>query len=294
MKKLLVPCDFSGVSIEAFKVALDIAARVKGEITVLFAIDLPVFVGGFDLQPYLYDPTLATEMKAWAENKFHTLNTLNSHRIPLHFRAEQTSVVEAVKRTIADAAIDLVIIGTHGAKGANEFMFGSNAEKVVRFSSVPVLTVRNAIPLSSIKKILFPTDLSLNHAGLMHQLKKLQEFLGASLDILWINTPEDFRTDGEVRQLMKDFIKETSLKNYSLYIANDKDIEGGIVSYAKRSKADMIAMATHGRRGLSHLVNGSLTENLVNHYELPVWTYSLHGEKFVGRLHQKVAKEEAV
>ncbi len=294
MKKILVPCDFSAISIEAFKVALDIAVRVKGEIIVLFAIDLPAFVGGFDMQPYVYDPNLVIDMKSWAEGKFHELNSFNSHRIPIKFRSKQTSVTEAVKEVITEDDIDQVVIGTHGSHGISEFMFGSNAEKVVRFSSVPVLTIRNAVPLSSIKKILFPTDLSLNHPGLIHRVKKLQEFLGASLDILWVNTPEDFRTDAEIRELMQDFVKETSLRNYSLYIANARDIEGGITGYAKRSKADMIAMATHGRRGLSHLIGGSLAEDVVNHYELPIWTYSMHAEKFVTKLKKKIAKEQAV
>jgi nucleotide-binding universal stress UspA family protein len=294
MKKILVPCDFSAVSIEAFKVALDIAARVKGEINVLFAIDLPVFVGGFDLQPYLYDPNLAIEMKAWAETKFHELSSFNSHRIPMKFLSKQTSVAEAVKEAISNSDIDLVVVGTHGSHGANEFMFGSNAEKVVRFSSVPVLTVRNAVPLSSIKKILFPTDLSLNHPGLIHRVKKLQEFLGASLDILWVNTPDEFHTDGEIRALMQDFVKETSLRNYSLYIANARDIEGGIIGYAKKSKADMIAMATHGRRGLAHLMDGSLAEDVVNHNELPIWTYSLHAEKYVNKIRKKIDNAQPV
>ncbi len=293
MKKILVPCDFSALSIEAFKVALDIASRVHGEITVLFAIDLPVFVGGFDLQPYVYDPTLAYEMKEWAEKKYHELASLNSHHTPMKFCAEQASVPEAVRRTISNRQIDLVVIGTHGTHGVNEYMFGSNAEKIVRFSTVPVLSIRSAVPLSSIKKILFPTDLSSNHPALIQRLKKLQEFFGASLDVLWVNTPENFRTDGEVRALMADFVHETNLKNYSLYIANDADKEGGILNYADRSKADMIAMATHGRRGLSHVLNGSLAEDVVNHTDLPIWTFSLHHEKYVEKLHRKVAREVA-
>lgn len=51
--------------------------------------------------------------------------------------------------------------------------------------------------------------------------------------------------------------------------------EGGILNFSKMVDADMIALGTHGRKGLSHLLNGSLAEGIVNHSSLPVWTYGI-------------------
>ena len=49
----------------------------------------------------------------------------------------------------------------------------------------------------------------------------------------------------------------------------------GIFEQAKSLGADMIAMATHSRRGISHWLNGSITEDTINHVHVPVWTFKL-------------------
>jgi nucleotide-binding universal stress UspA family protein len=51
--------------------------------------------------------------------------------------------------------------------------------------------------------------------------------------------------------------------------------EAGIIDFTEEIKADMVAMATHGRRGLAHLFAGSIAENTVNHITCPIWTLSL-------------------
>jgi hypothetical protein len=65
------------------------------------------------------------------------------------------------------------------------------------------------------------------------------------------------------------------LRDYTISIFNQTDVERGIVEFANSIKGDLIAMGTHSRRGISHLINGSLAEDVVNHYKGLVWTYSL-------------------
>jgi hypothetical protein len=60
---------------------------------------------------------------------------------------------------------------------------------------------------------------------------------------------------------------------------NDAYETDGIISFAHEVNADLIAMATHGRRGLLHLLTGSVAEDVVNHVDCLMWTWSLKGEK---------------
>jgi nucleotide-binding universal stress UspA family protein len=53
----------------------------------------------------------------------------------------------------------------------------------------------------------------------------------------------------------------------------------GIIEYAKEVKANMIAMGTHARKGLNHLLMVSVTEEVVNHVQLPIWTYTIRRKK---------------
>jgi len=52
-------------------------------------------------------------------------------------------------------------------------------------------------------------------------------------------------------------------------------VEKGVLNFAKESKADMVGMSTHGRKGLSHFFNGSISEDLVNHANMPVITFKI-------------------
>ena len=65
------------------------------------------------------------------------------------------------------------------------------------------------------------------------------------------------------------------MKNYTINIYSDKVEEDGIIFYAQDINADLIALATHGRSGLLHLLSGSIAEDVVNHAKRPVWTFRL-------------------
>lgn len=99
----------------------------------------------------------------------------------------------------------------------------------------------------------------------------LQEFFGAKLHILFLNTPFNFIRDNE----LKDYASRHNFTNFTLNLRQDRYEPDGIISFVQEIKADMLAMATHGRKGLSHFITGSITEDVVNHIECPVWTYAL-------------------
>jgi hypothetical protein len=73
--------------------------------------------------------------------------------------------------------------------------------------------------------------------------------------------------------MMEEFARHYALSNYTLNTRNDFSEQDGIINFAHEIKADMITMGTHGRRGLAHLFMGSVTEDVVNHVDCPIWTY---------------------
>ena len=71
---------------------------------------------------------------------------------------------------------------------------------------------------------------------------------------------------------MEKFAKKLQMKNYTLNIFNDLSIEEGVIRFSDMINADMIAMGTHGRRGLSHFMYGSKTENIAGQSKFLLWT----------------------
>ena len=105
--------------------------------------------------------------------------------------------------------------------------------------------------------------------------KKFAEATGAKFHLLLVNTPNDFKTTSESKSIMSKFIKGVTIDNYSLNVYNDTSVEKGILNFANEVGAQLIGMSTHGRKGLSHFFNGSISEDLVNHANMPVITFKI-------------------
>lgn len=274
MKSILVPCDFSKEAKEAYKFALELASLADLAVKVIYTIDLPVLVAGFDVQPYSFDVGLQNDLKEDACKNFRKLEADYLSNSIVTFDVIFDSLTRAVKTLVEKGDIELVLMGTKGSSGLDEILFGSNTEKIVRFSSVPVLSIRTAPRSSTIKKIVFPNRLTLDQTELVNRVVDLQRFFRADLHIVWVNTPDNFLSDTEINELMAKFASHYQLDNYTLEVRNDLEEGAGILAFARQINADMIAMGTSGRRGLSHLLLGSIAEDVVNHVQCPIWTFS--------------------
>ena len=276
MKSILVPCDFSPEAREAYQFALQLASKTNGLVHVLKAVDLPVmYESALGAAPYYFDPTLIKELKEDAAVQYEKLKAQYPTSVRTEFFVQEGPVTPTIRQFISDHGIDLVVMGTRGASGLEEYLIGSNTEKVVRYSPVPVFAIRTSVPLESIKHIVFPTMLDAD-PELMNQVRALQEFFGATIHLLMINTPHNLERRNDEQKRLEDFAKKHQLSRFTVNTRDEFREPSGILSFAHEIKADLIAMGTHGRRGLAHVFAGSITEQVVNRVDCPIWTFSTH------------------
>lgn len=281
MKKILVPCDFSEPAQQAYKFAIDLAHANNGEVIVLKAIDIPLmYESAFGVQPYVLEKSLLDDLRDTANASFEVLKQkFASKGVVITFKVEFGPITLAIKQFAEDYNVDLIIMGTHGAEGWKEYLLGSNTERIVRFAKVPVIAVRVAPDIKSIKNIVFPTSIDFDQLQLVSEVKAIQRFFGAALHVLYINTPSDFKRDPEIQLSLKEFANFYKLSNYTLNVRNDAYEMDGIISFAQEINADLVTMGTHARKGLMHLITGSIAEDVVNHINCPIWTYSLKSKQ---------------
>ncbi|NOT75719.1 MAG: universal stress protein [Cyclobacteriaceae bacterium] len=274
MKKILVPCDFSDAAIHAFRFAIDVAAMSGGEILLLHVVETPVSADTILMPTLYFEQEMLDDLKAAANVKFKALKDkwLKNSDVHVSTFVEYGDVNYTLHQYVTKKKADLIIMGTKGATGAKEFFVGSNTEKVVRKSKVPVIAIKQYVKPASIRSIVFPTGLQKEKDPLIMNVKQLQDFFSAELHLVYVNTPAIFRSDIHTRKALKDFKARYMLKNTTTAIWNDIDYSSGIIHYAHEIGADMVAMATHGRRGLNHLLVGSVAEDVVNHIDYPIWT----------------------
>lgn len=281
MKTILVPCDFSQPALNAFQFALDVAAQSPDStIHLLHVVELPVLHNSLLMPVLSFEQDLMAELKSKAEKEFEFVeNKYNKNEVRVVRDVQFGKISDMIQRYAADHAVDVIIMGSHGATGAREFFIGSNAEKIVRSATVPVLVTKGRVK-GPVKNIVFPNTLETeNQEALVMKVKALQHFFGAHLHIVWINTPLNFTSDTETTGRLKEFVKRFQFRDYTINTFNHVNAEQGILDYAGSMEADLIAMGTHGRKGIAHMFYGSLTESLVNHSDKLMWSYVMTPEQ---------------
>ncbi len=280
MKTILVPCDFSKQAVNAFRFALDIVRQSGGEVHLTHVIELPVMHDSVLMPVMSFEEVLFKEMRERADAQYEKL--IKKYGQPTDKIKTSTqfgSPSRMILQYIEDHSVDLVLMGTKGATGMKEYVIGSNAEKVVRNSPVPVMAIKAYPKRDSIKDIVLPNTLQTEiQEDLLMKVKSLQNFFKAHIHIVWVNTPSNFTRDITTHKRMQDFAKRFMFKNYTAHVFNDLYEEDGIINFAHFIKADMIAMGTHGRKGLAHVISGSVAEDVVNHIDIPIWTYTMRNE----------------
>ncbi|UOK42854.1 MULTISPECIES: universal stress protein [Flavobacterium] len=274
MKRILVPTDFSNHAEYALKVAAQIARKNNGEIFLLHMLDLPH--EGSDAQSHGHDIPEIMYFKRRAEERLDELATISyldgievSQIIKIH--STFTGIIDISKLN----DIDLIVMGSHGVNGFKEMIIGSNTEKVVRTSDIPVLVIKQEMPNFNVNNFVFASDFSDEVAKTFAKAVEFTNKFGAHLHLVCINTPNNFKSTGIAEKNMHEFAAKFQLDNFSTHIYNDVNVEKGILNFANSIDADLIGMSTHGRRGLAHFFNGSISEDLVNHSARPVVTFKI-------------------
>ncbi|MGB7784657.1 MAG: universal stress protein [Salinimicrobium sp.] len=276
MKKILVPTDFSEKAENALKVAAQLAKKFDAEIYLLHMLELPMNMVNPVGDTRHNDLPEALFFMKLAKKRFNEiLSQAFLKGIKVHEIVEFHQAFDGIMETSKEHGCDFIIMGSQGASGFKEMFIGSNTEKVVRTSEIPVLVIKNDHPDFTVKNFVFATNLDNHNKKTLKKVVNFARLMDAKLHLVYINTANEFITSEETERYLDKFLEGNDFENYEFHIYNDDSVEQGILHFAAKVKADVVGVATHGRKGLSHFFNGSISEDLVNHANSPVLTFKL-------------------
>lgn len=280
MKKILVPVDFSPYATNALKVAAAIAKKQNAEIVALHMLGITeaLLIKNED-----QEVAEAMYYMKLAEKRFDTILSADFlEGIKVTETILNRKVFSEINDVAKDMDIDLIIMGSHGTTNLREEVFiGSNTEKVVRTADIPVLVIKEEMDHLQFDKVVLACDFKLENLRAYHNAMDLFMTLGAEVSLLYVNLPGAlFRSSAEIEDSVKDFLFKADAANMYEMLKrvvywSDYSVEKGIFNYSNRVDADAIAIPTHGRRGLAHFFNGSISEDIANHATRPVFTFKM-------------------
>lgn len=276
IKNILVPTDFSAYAESALKVASQIAKKNNAKIYLLHIINMPVHLSDLMISG---TPGPAPEAVLFMQHTHKKFEEILAQDYLQNLEVIETVSFEDLMHGINESSekndIDLIVMGSHGSNGLEELFVGSNAEKIVRTSKKPVLVIKEDLDLYNIKDFVYATNFDNEDKPSLIAAREFARSIEATFHLVWINTPNAFKTTEETENKMNTMIGDLDIGPHTLNIYNDITVEKGILNFANSLNAGIIGISTHGRRGISHFINGSLGEDVVNHAKKPVLTFKI-------------------
>jgi nucleotide-binding universal stress UspA family protein len=286
---ILVGTDFSDTAAVALDWAAELARQQGARIELVHAVTIPPSGPGF-IPP---GPQFSEEVRQAAVDRLgKAAEVLRQEGIAVDTHLGIGTPSQVILERVDATAPEMVALGTRGLSGLRHVLLGSTAQRVIQGAPCPVLSVHpdDRGRHRPIRSILVPTDFS-DDAGLaIHAALRLLSALEQEARLTLIhafNLPIEYTAYGPIPTSIH-YLRDTGLESERRlqeavdgltqegltvdWVAREGDPAAVIAHEAQERGVDLIAMGTHGRSGLSHLLLGSTAERVVQHAVCPVLT----------------------
>ncbi|MFN3839910.1 MAG: universal stress protein [Cyclobacteriaceae bacterium] len=271
MKKILVPTDFSECANQAARLAMDLGKK------------LGAWVYFLHISP---EPTVKSAVHSDFELETHHQEVSNAKaQLDEWVRVGETSGItcfpilvfdngsEKIENYVKPYSIDLIVMGSHGAKGIRKLILGSNAHRVIRQADIPVLVVKRMDDAFTIRSLLFASTFRHDITTGFSWIAGFAIGIKAKLHILYLASAIDPTPETEaIRQLEKLASGYPGL-TYSPDYAISNDVDWAIRQVSKKVEADVIAVA--GDEKDYGIISVHVASQLLNDEDRPVLVVNL-------------------
>lgn len=264
-RRILIPTDFSKQAKAALITAINIAKKLNAELFILHSIDI---YDGVIPRATPENPNFreTAKMERAKESMKKHLEEVNLPSIELNILFGKRRILQDILEACQTHEISLIVMGSSGASGLEEMLIGSNTERVVRHSKVPVVVIKDEpIEFEQKDNFVFASSLKNKDKSALKRAKKVAFLLETHLELLYINTQTNFKTTKDIYKLIANFLTEEERRDIKVIVHNGESVEEGIIDYMNERKDSLYGIGTNGRKGLARLFNDSIAEGLVNH-----------------------------
>lgn len=264
-KKILVPIDFSGCSVKALELAIELAEKVNAKLIILNACQKPVSYADASVTAYSRNMIREAEdnSKRAFEHMAASMKPLKN--IDYTFQVKHAFPQDAIISMTLMDSIDLIVMGTTGASGFKGILLGSNTYTVAKNVKCPVLAIpEKAESGKSFKNIALANDYRDTASKKTYEaLIEIARVSGAEIHVLHISqSPKIEAAETKEAQKLHRYFKGLKL---SFHFKPDKNIDHGINEYIEENSVDLLTLIAKKHSLLDRIFKGSVTKKMAYH-----------------------------
>lgn len=267
-KTILVGIDFSDCSINALEHALTIADKAESNVVMIWVNRPDSNKEIFTIEP----ENLIDEVN----KRFKEL--VNKYKYGLEhgslsFMIKEGKVYQEIVKAADELDAFLIVIGTHGSSGFEEFWMGSNANKIVTSTDRPIITIRGGVDINrTLTRIVMPIDSTVESRQKVPLTALLAKYFEAEIHVLAVHTT----VVTDVRSRVNEYVKQVELyltENEVRFTREEieaENITDATIEYAVKVNANLISIMDDQETTTANIWLGPYAQQMVNHSPIPV------------------------
>ena len=272
MKNILLPTDFSDNSVNAIRYAVQLFKNEKCTFyllntytpTIYYIEYVPINADPSGLSSAIKDNLLAdlrnivAKLKSEFKNPNHEFETI----------AAFNTLVLGISEVERDKNIDYIVMGTKGATGAKEILFGSNTVHVLKNAKCPVLAIPSDFKFEPLYDILFPTDYELDYQDKhLQPIFNLAQAFGARLNILNASYGYDLsETQGTNKQKLETYFKTIA---HVFHSVSNQTVQEAITNFQMNVRVNLLVMINNKHSFFENLLFKNTINQIGFHLDIP-------------------------
>ena len=275
MKNLLVPTDFSECADKAISFAVETSKILPVQMTLLhsFEVNSSLYFDYLGVNKE-YNQTIIHEASEKLVALKKGVGETNGAVIDIVVSTD--SLQDSIKKFTEEKKFDIIVMGTLGASGIIEKLWGSRTAATIGKATIPVITIPNDYVWKKPQKILFATNQFEKDPAILDYIFELAGLFMANIEVAVFTDEDDEKTAAfldhqqkisEYKLFLKENYKEDTLTSTHLY---GEKFEETLQQFIKENDIDMLVMVTYPHSFWNRIFNPSKTKRMSYHSHVPL------------------------
>lgn len=266
---IIVPLDWSEQSLIALEQAANVAETLNATLHLVYVKDGPGIFSSAATKNYQEE----LEKEALAKLKDSGDQLAKERGLQISYEVRTGKIYEEITAAAEEKDAEFIIMGTSGGSGLKGRFIGSNALRVVKQSSVPVITIKGKHHTKGCKIIVLPLDLT----------KETREKVGKAIEfalsfhskiviVSVLETKDDFQLNHLRRQMVQvhRYVEDHGVQVTSDMIEKKGSVAETIMDFTNKVKGDLLMIMTQQENDFTDLFIGSQAQEIIHKSEVPV------------------------